>query len=139
MAKKHTFNKTQAVRDYLKTHPGAMSGEIAAALNTQGVKVTPSYVANIKTKINKARKAKKAARQQAAVEAATPVGVEKPTKAGDTVTVDQVRAVAQTVKTMGGFNRFNELLDLIKEVGGLRKMKELLDAMSVPEVDVIPF
>jgi len=28
MAKKQKVNKTQAVRDYLKTHPKAMSGEI---------------------------------------------------------------------------------------------------------------
>ena len=33
MAKKQKVNKTQAVRDYLKAHPKAMSGEIAAALN----------------------------------------------------------------------------------------------------------
>ena len=68
MAKKQKVNKTQAVRDYLKTHPKAMSGEIAAALNKQGIKITADYVANIKTKINKARTAKKAAKQQAAVE-----------------------------------------------------------------------
>ena len=31
MAKKPQVSKTQAVRDYLKAHPGAMSKEIAAA------------------------------------------------------------------------------------------------------------
>jgi plastocyanin len=65
----------------------------------------------------------------------TPAVAEK--KPGDTVTFEQVRAVTQTVKAMGGFARLNELLGLIKEVGGLRKMKELLEAMSVPEVDNI--
>jgi hypothetical protein len=54
-------------------------------------------------------------------------------------TFDQVRAVTQTVKTIGGFARLHELLGLVKEVGGLRKMKELLEAMSVPETDAIPF
>jgi hypothetical protein len=72
MAKKRKVNKTQVVRDYLKTHPKATSGEIAAALNKQGVKVTPNYAATIKTKINKARTAKKAAKKQAAVEAVPP-------------------------------------------------------------------
>jgi hypothetical protein len=52
-------------------------------------------------------------------------------KAGDTVTFEQIRAVTQTVKTIGGFARLNDLLGLIKDVGGLRKMKELLEAMSV--------
>ena len=60
-------------------------------------------------------------------------------KAGDTVTFEQVRAVTQTVRAIGGFPRLNELLGLIKEVGGLRKMKELLGAMSVSEVDDIVF
>ena len=36
MAKKQTVNKTQAVRDYLKAHPKAMSGEIATALEQEG-------------------------------------------------------------------------------------------------------
>ena len=56
---KQAVNKTQAVRDYLKAHPKAMSGEIAAALNKKGVKITSGHVANIKTKINKDRTAKK--------------------------------------------------------------------------------
>jgi uncharacterized Zn finger protein (UPF0148 family) len=47
-----------------------------------------------------------------------------------TVTFEQVKAVAQTVKVIGGFDRLNELLGLVREVGGLRKMKELLEAMS---------
>jgi hypothetical protein len=61
------------------------------------------------------------------------------TKAGDTVTFAQLRAVTQTVRTIGGFARLNELLGLVKEVGGLRKMKGLLEAMSVPETDDIKF
>jgi hypothetical protein len=54
-------------------------------------------------------------------------------KAGDTVTFEQVRAVTQTVKAIGGFARLNELLGLVKEVGGLKKFKDLLEAMSLPE------
>jgi hypothetical protein len=124
-------NKTQAVRDYLKAHPKAKSGEIAKAL-----KITPSYAANIKTKINKERTAKKPAKQKVAVEAAA-VPVEK--KAANTVTIEQVKAVTQTVKIIGGFAHLNDLLGLIKEVGGLKKFKDLLEAMSPPETDVIPF
>jgi uncharacterized Zn finger protein (UPF0148 family) len=58
---------------------------------------------------------------------ATPAPVEK---AANTVTVEQVKAVAQTVKAIGGADRLNELLGLIREVGGLRRFKDLLDAMS---------
>jgi hypothetical protein len=66
-----------------------------------------------------------------------PVVAEK--KAGDTVTFEQIRAVTQTVKTIGGFARLHELLGLVKEVGGLKKFKDLLEAMSLPETDAIPF
>jgi arginine repressor len=139
MAKKQKVNKTQAVRDYLKNHPKAMSGEIAAALNKQGVKITPKQVANIKTKINKARTTKKAAKQQAAVEVAAPTAVEKPTKAGDTITLDQVKKVAQTIKAIGGFQRVTEVLEVIRELGGVRKFKDLAEAMSATETDAIPY
>jgi arginine repressor len=125
MAKKQKINKTQAVRDYLKVHPKAMSGEIAAALNKQGIKITPKHVANVKTKINKARIAKKAAKQKVAPEPAAPVE-----KVANTVTVEQVKAVAQTIKAIGGFDHLIELLRLIREVGGLRRFKDLLDAMQ---------
>jgi hypothetical protein len=139
MAKKQKVNKTQAVRDYLKDHPKAMSGEIAAALTKQGITINPGHVANIKTQINKARTVKKAAKKQAAAEAAAPAAVEKPTKATDTVTLEHVKAVAQTINTLGGSVRLYNLLDLIKEVGGLKKFKDLLEAISGPELDEIPF
>ena len=51
-------------------------------------------------------------------------------KAANTVTVEQVRATVQAVKTLGGADRLNELLGLIKAVGGLKKFKDLLDAIS---------
>ena len=141
MAKKQKVNKTQAVRDYLKDHPKAKSGEIAAALNKQGIKITMNYAANLKTALNKTRPTKKAAKRpakQVAVEAA-PAVVEKPMKNGDTFTLAQVKSVAETVKTVGGVAHLNEILDLIKEVGGLKKFKDLAEAMAVPEVDDMPF
>ncbi len=61
------------------------------------------------------------------------VTVEKPTKNGDMVTLEQVKAVAQTVRAIGGFGRLNELLGLIREVGGVRRFKDLSEAMSVTE------
>ena len=139
MAKKQKVNKTQAVRDYLKTHPKAMSGEIAKALNKQGVDITPGHVANIKTSINKSRTAKKAAKKQAAVETPTPAPSDQPTKAVATVTLQHVKAVASTVNTFGGSGRLYDLLDLIKDVGGLKKFKDLLEAISGIEMDAIPF
>ena len=139
MARKQKVNKSQAVRDYLKAHPKAMSGEIATALTKRGIKITPGHVANIKTSINKAHTAKKAAKRQAAVEAAAPAALEEAAKASPTVTLEHVRAVALAVETIGGSVRLYELLGLIKEVGGLKKFKDLLEAISGTETDAIPF
>ena len=75
MAKKPKVNKTQAVKNYLKGHPKAVSSQIAAALNKRGIKITPSYVANIKTNINKTRTDKAAARKRAKAVAAAPAAV----------------------------------------------------------------
>ena len=136
MAKKQKVNKTQAVRDYLKAHPGAMSSEIAVALNKKGIKINPGHVANIKTQINKTRTAKRAAKKQAAVEVAAPAAVEKPT---NTVMLEHVKAVALTVKALGGSVRLYELLGLIKEVGGVKKFKDLLEAMTGIEEDTVLF
>lgn len=141
MARKQPVNKTQAVRDYLKAHPEAKSGEIAAALTKQGIKINAGHVANIKTKINKeGRKAKKPAKKEAPVE--TPVVVEKPSKPGDTITLEQIRTVAQTVKAMGGFQKMVEVLEVIKSAGGVKKFKDLAEAITCPAPktpDEIPF
>ena len=103
MAKKSKVNKTQAVRDYLKAHRGAMSGEITAALNKQGIKITAGHVANIKTKINAERakkpKAAKAvarvAKASAPVAEPAPATVEKPASA---ITIEQIKSMVQTVE-----------------------------------------
>ena len=71
-------------------------------------------------------------RQSPAPETVTATA-EKPTKNGDVVTLEQVKAVAQTVKAIGGFGRLNDLLGLIREVGGVRRFKDLSEAMSVVE------
>ena len=51
-------------------------------------------------------------------------------KAGDTITISQVKAVVQTAKAVGGFDRLNNLLGLIREVGGMKKFKDLLEAVT---------
>jgi hypothetical protein len=58
---------------------------------------------------------------------------EKPVKPGATMTIGHVKAVAETVKTLGGFDRANELLATIKEVGGAKRFKELLDVMAMTQ------
>lgn len=139
MAKKQAVNKTQAVRDYLKSNPEAKSKEITAALKKQGIQITPAYVAGIKTKINKEGKAKKAARKRTPVEAVAPAVAEKPAKANGTITLEQIKKVAQTIRTMGSYQRMTEVLEVIKEVGGVKKFKDLAEAMMIPAAEAVPF
>ena len=137
MAKKPKVNKTQAVKNYLKGHPKAVSSQIAAALTKRGIKITPSYVANIKTNINKTRTAKTAVKKRAKAVTAAPAVVAK--KPVDTITLEQVRKVTQTIKTLGGYNGLVEMLDVIKELGGVKKFKDLAEAMTVTDPDCVPF
>ena len=54
-------------------------------------------------------------------------------RAGATLTIGHVKAVAETVKTLGGFDRANSLLTTIKEVGRVKRFKELLDVMAMTQ------
>jgi hypothetical protein len=142
MAKKQKVNKTKAVKEYLKAHPGAMSGDIAAALNKQGIELTPGYVANIKTKLKVRRAAKKAAAAKPVTDVPeSPVAaavVEKPAKPTDAITIAQIKAVGQMVRSVGGFSSFREMLGVIHQVGGLKRLRDLLEAMAVTEGEGIP-
>jgi hypothetical protein len=79
---------------------------------------------------------KKAAKKSVAV-AASPAVIKKPTN-GIAITLDQVKKVAQTVKTLGGYQHVIELLEVIRELGGIKKFKELAEAITVT-TDDIPF
>ncbi len=73
--------------------------------------------------------------------------VEKPATNGGTITLTQVKLVAATIKTLGGYQRVMEVLAVIKELGGVKKFKDLAEAMTVTgtaattvtDTDAIPF
>ena len=136
MAKKQKVNKSHEVREYLKAHHQATNIEVAAALTKQGVKITPNYVATIKTKAKAKRKARKAA-------AAMPVNgvpaspatavAEAPAMPANAITLEQIKAVGKMVKSVGGFGCFREMLEVIRQVGGLKRLRDILDAMAITE------
>jgi hypothetical protein len=68
-----------------------------------------------------------------AAEAAPTAVAEAPARAANAITLEQLKAVGQMVKTIGGFRRLHEMISVIREVGGLRKFKELLEAMEITE------
>jgi hypothetical protein len=138
VAKTQKVNKSQAVRDYLKTHPKAMSSEIAAALVKKGIKITPAHVATIKTHAKAKRSARKAREKAAATVPASPtpaaiVAPEAPAMPANAITLEQIKAVGKMVKSVGGFCRFREMLDVIRQVGGLKRLRDILDAMAITE------
>ena len=135
---KPQVNKAQAVRDYLAANPAVGPTLVVAALKKQGIDVAPNYVAAIKGKLSKTSTAKKVGRICSEV-APAPTVVEKPATASGTITLEQIKKVAQTVKTLGGLQRATEVLEVIKEMGGAKKFKELAEAMTVPEPDVVVF
>ena len=65
-------NKTQAVRNYLKEHRGALPVAVSEALKAQGVDVDPKYVSNIKFQMGIKKRRKKAAAPVAAAETTVP-------------------------------------------------------------------
>lgn len=80
MATKRAVSKTQTIRDYLNAHPAAVPSEIAAALDEQGITITPRYIGNIKAKIARADPATKTA-----------------VKPDDPLTRDQIKEIAQAI------------------------------------------
>ncbi len=68
----------------------------------------------------------------AAVEAMAATA-EKPARAGDEISVEQIRQVGLMVRDIGGFDRFREMLEVIREVGGLKRLRELSEALAVTE------
>ncbi len=59
MAKKRRVNKSQAVREYLKTNRKATNSEVADALAKKGIRLTPHYVAIVKSQSKRRRRAVK--------------------------------------------------------------------------------
>jgi len=131
-------NKAQAVREYLTANPGAGPSAVVAALKKDGIDTTPNYVAGIKGKLKKTGTGRKASKPTPEV-AAAPAIVEKPATAGGAITLDHIKKVAQTVKSLGGLQRATEVLEVIRELGGAKKFKELAEAISVTEPDVVVF
>jgi hypothetical protein len=74
-----------------------------------------------------------AAEPEAAVAEPAAAVPEMAAKPGNVITLGQIKAVSRMVKTIGGFRRLHEMLEIIRGVGGARKFQDLLDAMAVGE------
>ena len=143
MAKKPELSKPQAVAEYLKANPQAKPAEIVDAMAKKGITITRGHAANIKSKIKNGKK-----KTRSPVTEVVATATEKPTVApatkepvtlNETITLEQIRMVAQTIKAVGGDVKLHGLLTVIQEVGGLERFKDLLAAMSATTTDTVPF
>jgi len=105
MAKKREFNKSEAVRNYLKEHPGIANKDVAEALSKQGIKMHPDYVATVKSKM-KGTKGKRKRRQQAAEVVAVKTGIG----------VTDIKAAFMLLKHCGGLAQAKEALAAAAEI-----------------------
>jgi hypothetical protein len=98
-------NKSEAVRNYLKEHPGTQNKDVAAALSAQGIKMLPDYVATVKGNM-KAKKGKRKRRQKAAEVAAVETGL----------SVANIKAAFGLIKQCGGVSQAREALASAAEI-----------------------
>ncbi len=105
MAKKSSVNKSQTVRDYLKSHPGVANKEVADALTKQGIKLSPNYVAAVKGKMS-AVKGKRRRRGKAATAMSAKTGVGIP----------EIKAAFALLKHCGSINVAKEALTAAVEI-----------------------
>ena len=87
--KKATQNKSAAIRDYIKKHPGKSNVEVAAAVSKAGFKVNAQYVAVVKSNSKSKTKTKKAkAAPSRRGRPATAARAKKRASAGDERVID---------------------------------------------------
>lgn len=101
--KNGSANKSQAIRDYLATHPNATANEVADGLSASGIKVAPGLVYSVKAAMGK-RGAGRTKRVQAS-------------RTGKPTTGSPIEYLL----------RVKQLAD---EGGGIGNLKQLLDAMG---------
>jgi hypothetical protein len=95
-------NKTKAVKEYLKSHPGTRNKEVAEALTKSGVSISPNYVAGIKGKIKTRR-----GRRRQAVKSAV---------AHHHVGIPEIKAAFGLLKLTGGLKEATAALAAAQEL-----------------------
>jgi hypothetical protein len=97
---KRTINKSQAIRDYLKTNPTATPTVIQQDLLREGVKVGYSLISQVKYKGGGGRKAKRGAGRKSAAN----------------ISMDDLVSAKQIADRMGGVDRAKQALTLLERL-----------------------
>jgi hypothetical protein len=97
-------NKSQAVREFLGAHPKADSKAVIAGLGEKGVKVSPTMVYYVRSKMKQARQKEKRDRVAASSR-----------ETGATNPVEVVLRVKDLAREVGGIANLKQLVDLLAE------------------------
>ena len=97
-------NKSQAIRDFYSTNPRADTKTVVAGLADRGVKVSPTMVYYIKSKLGQA---KRKARREKMAESSRRSGASNP--------VEIVLRVKDLAREVGGVKNLKQLVDLLAE------------------------
>ena len=108
MAKKKSrgVNKSKAIKEALAAKPEASTKEIADALTSQGIPVTPTYVANVKSTLKK--------------KPGRPKGKRQATRGPGAKSVSDSVSLASLVQAK----------KLAAQLGGVEKARDLLAALA---------
>jgi hypothetical protein len=109
MAKRAGVNKSQAIRDALKANPDKTPMEIAELLASQHVRVSPTYISNIKSTDKSARKARRAGKK---------MGRNGRKRMGNgAVAESPIMAALNFVRSAGSLDAAKQALETVEEIG----------------------
>ena len=106
-------NKSAAIREYLKTNPGASTNEILDALGQKGLEVSQALIAGVRGREERGpgNKSRKGA-----------------------ITVDELTSIHTIIEKFDDrdiiMSIISDLSSLIKEVGGMERFEEAMKAFS---------
>lgn len=106
MAKKKSGgpNKSQAIRDYLKTHPNAGPTEVCKELGKKGLKIAPALVSNVKAAMLGKKKG-------------TGKRGRKPGGKNDQVSLSALVEAREFVDKVGGIDKAEKILSALDKLG----------------------
>jgi len=106
-------NKSAAIREYLKNHPGASTNEVLDALGQKGIEVSQALIAGVRGREERGpgNKSRKGA-----------------------ITVDELTSIHTIIEKFDDrdiiMSIVSDLSNLIKEVGGIERFEEAMKAYS---------
>src|SRR5947209_10162037 len=98
------LTKSQSIRDVLAADPKADSKSVIARLAEKGVKVSPTMVYYVRSKLNRA---KRRAKRERVAESSRQTGIKNP--------VELVLRVKDLAREVGGITYLKQLVDLLAE------------------------